>query len=42
MSGSLTNSSFVKIPYFPQQKTENARNQILLRQKDATFNGELV
>ena len=41
MLGSLNNSSSVKIPKFLQQKLKNARNQILLRQKDAPFNGEL-
>ena len=40
MLGSLKNSSYVKILNFPQQKTENAQNQILLRQKDVPFNGE--
>ena len=40
--GSLKNSTSVKIPNFPQQKTKNARNQILLLQKDAPFNGELA
>ena len=39
--GSLKNSSSVKIPNFLQQKLKNARNQILLRQKDTPFNGEL-
>ena len=39
--GSLKNFSSIKILNFPQRKIENARNQILLRQKDAPFNGEL-
>ena len=42
MLGSLKNSSFAKIPNFLQQKLKNAQNQILLRQKDAPFNGELA
>ena len=41
MLGSLKNSSSVKILKFLQQKLKNAWNQILLRQKDAPFNGEL-
>ena len=40
MLGSLKNSSSVKNPNFPHQKTENARNRISLRQKDAPFNGQ--
>ena len=39
MLGSLKNSSSVESPNF-HIKTENARNQIPLRQKDAPFNGE--
>ena len=42
MLGSLKNSSFVKGPNCHcngRSKIENARNQILLRQKDAPFNG---
>ena len=42
MPSSLKNSSSVKSPNFLQQKLKNARNQILLRQKDAPFNGELA
>ena len=42
MPGSLKNFSYVKIPNFPQQKLKNARNQILLRQKNVPFNGELA
>ena len=38
--GSLKNYSSVKIPNFLHQKTENARNRILLQQKDAPFHGE--
>ena len=44
MLGSLKNSTSVKIPNCRcsgRSKTENARNQILLRQKDVPFNGEL-
>ena len=40
MVGSLKNSSSVRIPNFSHQKTKNAQNRILLRQKDAPFNGE--
>ena len=36
---SLKNSSSVEIPNF-RIETENAQNRILLRQKDAPFNGE--
>ena len=44
MLGSLKNSSYVKTLISrssDRSKTENARNQILLRQKDAPFYGEL-
>ena len=41
MPGSHKYSSSVKIPNFPHQKLKNAWNQILLRQKDVPFNGEL-
>ena len=37
---SLKNSSFVRSRNFLHQKTENNQNRILLRQKDAPFNGE--
>ena len=50
MLGSLKNSTSVKSPNFllkmlkisGRSKTENAHNHILLRQKDAPFNGELA
>ena len=45
MLGSLKNSSYVKTLISrssDRSKTENARNQILLRHKDAPFNGELA
>ena len=45
MMGSLKNSTSMKIPNFRcsgMSKTENAHNQILLREKDAPFNGELA
>ena len=45
MLGSLKNSTSVKIPNCHcngRSKTENARNQILPRQKDAPFNEELA
>ena len=44
MLGSLKNSTSVKSPNFlcsDRSKNENARNQILTRQKDVPFNGEL-
>ena len=43
MLGSLKNSTYVKIPNCRcsgRSKIENAWNQIMLRQKDAPFNGE--
>ena len=44
MIESLKNSTSVKIPNYHcngRSKIENARNQILLQQKDVPFNGEL-
>ena len=42
MLGSLKNFSYVKIPNFAHQKRKNPQNQIMLRLKDALFNGELA